>query len=225
MVKEVRWQVASGTETAALSLTVQGTENVSLMVAVVREQRADLAELSDIKGAGTNKSQVTVAGRPGVMVDSGGPELRSLYWSPVDGVGATLDLTGRTTLKLVDLAERVRFDTASGCRVPLRLTALPPGARLTSCAVSLPPADTGRRPSGTLGVGTASGEVLIKEYGGPEPIATTSDMVRQVYDLGGFSVLLTGANRLVLASIAGGLRRAGDPEAPITWPLDPLGSG
>ncbi|MBM0278007.1 hypothetical protein [Micromonospora tarensis] len=70
------------------------------------------------------------------MVHSDGPDGAPIwrrYWQPAPGVYAGASVPGPNEGPLYDAAEALRLDQAYACTGPLRLTALPTGARLTAC--------------------------------------------------------------------------------------------
>ncbi|MEW2428172.1 hypothetical protein AB0877_09175 [Micromonospora sp. NPDC047644] len=60
-----------------------------------------------------------------------------LRWQPVPGLYVRVAALGETSAEVRRAAAALRFDEARRCVAPFRLTALPPGARISACEVAV----------------------------------------------------------------------------------------
>ncbi|MEU8329959.1 hypothetical protein [Micromonospora sp. NPDC048839] len=60
-----------------------------------------------------------------------------LRWQPVPGLYVRVATLGETSADIQRAAAALRFDEARHCVAPIRLTALPPGARISACEVAV----------------------------------------------------------------------------------------
>jgi hypothetical protein len=173
---------------------------------------------------------------------------RILQWQPVAGVTVEVS-SGLDQTELLAVASKLRFDTASRCSVPLRLTALPSGAQLTACEVYFLGSQPGQPALGpqsglTIGRGAVDAIRLSVKTGRPLPAASFSaspttlpngwpagivgydgGAAMQIFDAGGFGVEIAasgGYGATDVATVGEGLRKSGDIAKPATWPADPL---
>ncbi|MEV1286824.1 hypothetical protein [Micromonospora sp. NPDC049679] len=192
----------------------------------------------------TGERQVRIGARSGTAQEwsERGYVQRVLRWNPVDGLEMRVTSTGVSTDELVALAESVRLDQATRCSAPVRVTALPPQARLLGCQSAWRWANGRALTTATLTVGRDGAAVGITIGSDPVPAAspTTEPTVLPsgtlpaldpsadpalTYGLEGHrvDVTVTGAyGHAEVGQVRAGLRRAGDPTDPSSWPTDPL---
>ncbi|WP_433114996.1 hypothetical protein [Micromonospora sp. CA-246542] len=184
------------------------------------------------------RTDVRVGDRPGVawFDPSGDQKLWVVRWQPADGLWAQLDTYAATSDEAIGTAGRVRFDGARRCVVPFRLEALPAGARLLECSVTLGRSEKGAFVEGSLVVGDDAGRWLtVRAQPAPGQQVRSADLVagpyrarRQGSDVlemtvepcfveafrKGWGNGYTEADGLV---ILGGYRPTGDLVRPDTW--------
>ena len=135
-VREVRWSVAEGVERLDLNVDPKFEEQW----ASVELTRGAVSKPSPWEGPPPSPEahrNVTVTGRPAVLTTypQNDRRLSALQWKPVDGVTATIRAQHVTEADVLAIAENLRLDTASGCRLPARLASAPAGTQLLGCQI------------------------------------------------------------------------------------------
>ncbi|GAA4470433.1 hypothetical protein [Phytohabitans houttuyneae] len=189
----------------------------------------------------------SVHGRPGWLtpLDAEGRS-HEPRWSPAEGMEASVLGDGLTAADTLAVAEAVRFDRRARCLTPVRVTALPPGAKLISCGLSpsvvyepeWQPGVMLRFVDGTSGIDLFLGgdpaapltfpEDLVPMEGGRTAWAARAKTL-VVYDLGGVRARVSVRGRYGRAEaelIADGLVRVpgAERERPATWSASLTGS-
>lgn len=265
-VATAQWAVADGVEKLTFYGSTEGvggakgnsaseyhaTVTMSAAGADVRPDRtaADLGTPSPVATqrpsiGGVAAAVETVVHRGGIL---DGQQETTVRWQPVAHVDVVVSVRGTIEpAAVVAFATGLRFDRATRCAVPLRLSSLPSGARVGGCAFRLsnfaaePGAGRGR---GDLLVSGPNGSTLEVRYLGPQspdPLAEPETTLANGWT---YSVVSTdgsvpGAPNAVirvhspwqleaqatgeymmddLLLLAGRLAQAGDPEDPQTWP-------
>ncbi|MFY1617325.1 hypothetical protein [Micromonospora sp. WMMD736] len=130
------------------------------------------------------RTDVRVGDRPGVawFDPSGDQKLWFVRWQPTDGLWAQLDTYAVTSDEATGTAGRVRFDGARRCVVPFHLEALPAGARLLECSVTLGRSERGAIAEGSLVVGDDAGRWLtVRAQPAPGHRVRSADLVAGPY--------------------------------------------
>ncbi|WP_420115719.1 hypothetical protein [Micromonospora sp.] len=91
------------------------------------DAESELVTAADFDGTVRTVAPAGPGGEPGWI----------LRWQPVAGLYARVTTVGPNDRDLRTVAQALRLDEAYRCATPLRLTALPPDARLARCAVNL----------------------------------------------------------------------------------------
>jgi hypothetical protein len=126
----VRWSSAPDHENAELS----GPGTTAFMISAVRS-RKDFGQTR----AGTSPEPIIVNGVWGTRetVKAGKIQQVVITWQPVAGLWAQAMVWGTSDDAAHRMVETVRFDRATRCAVPFRLTSIPAGMAVRQCSVSL----------------------------------------------------------------------------------------
>ncbi|MFC3501025.1 hypothetical protein ACFOOK_08620 [Micromonospora krabiensis] len=144
----VAWRSATGVESMRLDL---GGGRQAMVVVAADAFVAETGDPAQLRDVGVGRLSTGTADDD--RAPSGRPDYASLYrglahrldqvtngwvlrWQPVPGLYARVATTGDTAAEARRAATALRFDEARRCVAPIRLTALPPGARITECDVS-----------------------------------------------------------------------------------------
>ncbi|MEO3771877.1 hypothetical protein [Micromonospora sp. B9E7] len=124
----LEWNVGGGKETAKIDM---GGRTVTVELTSADVLRSTGAwNMPPLEGATANRYD-------GSVVHSDGPDgvpIWRRYWQPAPGVYAGASVPGPDEGPLHEAAAALRLDRAYACSGPLRLTDLPAGARVGSCA-------------------------------------------------------------------------------------------
>jgi len=251
-VNYVMWYTAAGVERVRLALKAPDGEMIFVNVEVARGAvpRPGLSGLNRAPRLAVSPSG-SIGGQQVMreLLTYKGWVERAVRWSPADGIEVRVSSMNLSSDDLVRLASRVRLDRAVGCRVPLRLTALPSDTSVTGCLMTLEP-DPGamgyraamgtqvltlRRGDSSMTV-TANNDTVkldghpgrtarpADETAGERP--ATGDRGPSVeFDLGDRHVIIetgTGYNRDDVRLVAAGIRPVGGRDRPHTWPERPV---
>jgi hypothetical protein len=253
------WSVQGGVEALDFSSASPAGYTESVRVRMAHGQTVPRPEQSDLDPSAPSEStrSVKVGDHTATLTTQTSPDLKAagsaspqvnyvLRWQPAPGVAVELS-SGLNQTDLLAVAKALRFDTASRCGIPLRLTALPPGAQATACEVFFPglpgQASGAPQPILTIGKGTKDA-ITLTVLDKPGPAASLSaspttlpngwpagivegqgGATMQIFDAGGFGVGVAatgGYGAAEVALVGEGLRKSGDLTKPATWPADPL---
>ncbi|GIF77261.1 hypothetical protein [Asanoa siamensis] len=179
-VRGVTWQSDAGVEKIDVSMSV---ENIDVSGQVLLWRGQNLGEFDNTAVPNTDTPTV-VDGHPAVLSReqfTAGPN-QWLTWHPADGLTAQVSLVATgglvaegteppslaSAVSVDDLeafANAVRLDSTTACSAPLRLTFVPPGARLEDCYGTISSTERGepiRAGALRLAVGQRA---LLVEYG------------------------------------------------------------
>jgi hypothetical protein len=208
----------------------------------------DLARLDgrvregEVTGTGTT-TDTTVGGRPATLQripteGADGDLAWVLRWQPVTGLWARVASYGPTDEAVRRAAAAVRFDEVRRCAVPFTLTALPLGAGVLSCELSVMPNEGSVDASLVVGVAEDVSMQVQIQYtpgrGGSRKTANTTVGGRAAFAYpGGDELELLGYEDSYVSvrigkgyrgydmaearRVSAGLRMA-DPGDPTTWP-------
>ncbi|GAA5182556.1 hypothetical protein GCM10023322_19810 [Rugosimonospora acidiphila] len=241
---EAEWRSLDGLE----DLNVQTTKALPFgdpgFKVQVSHQAQDLDKLSS-----GGRRAVRVGATTGTLSldQSQGISAAELRWQPVPGLWAQVQVTGGESAAL-RVANAVGFDRVSRCVVPFRLTSVPAGASVDSCAVAvmtsgatglmslhLPPSASGGASAGSdvtvevdRGVTVTKPNqkvggrpAMLREYQGD----AKHPVLQLDVDHAGYTVDLLAEGQYdpaVILDLANGFQDAGSPD-PRTWPADSLG--
>ena len=210
-----------------------GTKGTTSFMVNAARSKEDFGEPL-IKG---QAQAVTVNGRPATMAEMTRPESWIVTWQPADGFWAQAFASGHDRTDALRLAGAVRFDQATRCVVPFRLTAMPPGLAVMQCTVTL--TSTGPHPglqearwqigdgrryaSFSVGNGRETsklfrGEITVGPYrvlrqSGTWVFLTRPYFVQLMTAEGAHGPIPESAARALIA----GFRSTGTPEDPLSW--------
>ncbi|MDG4786368.1 hypothetical protein O7626_10580 [Micromonospora sp. WMMD1102] len=204
------------------------------------------------RSAEPEQRDATVGGLPATLyVYRVGPsEYSYLRWQPLPGVWAQVWGHGDASRvsDAVEVALRVRFDVAYRCVAPVRLSALPPNAKLLACRVELAGSDVpdnvgalSRLVGAVLTVGTGDDQAdidVVRRRGfvsaaemtlGEHPAWKTrnerGEWLIVAADFDGVDIELAGRGSYdypELTAIGEGIEIVDDPDNPVTWPTKPV---
>ncbi|HET6211794.1 MAG TPA: hypothetical protein VFE14_02865 [Micromonosporaceae bacterium] len=244
-VAGAQWQVMDAVESVDFAMTSGTGAPGHVSVSVARGAAPDPVR-SAAMATSTPRSidrPVQVGGRTATLTitTSGEYVERIVRWAPVDGVGAVVNAVMVSESELLEVAGAVRFDSASGCRVPVRLGALPAGAHLAECSMFLPGV-AGQPVTSSVVLTGPGGAVSVQTdapVAAPQPTASTvptplAHGLGGAWMDGGDYLIVSGVDRVwvsvsaagsygrdAIGLVAGGLAAAGDPANPGSWPVDP----
>ncbi|QLQ37530.1 hypothetical protein [Micromonospora robiginosa] len=231
----LRWQVAGAIESVSLDV------GEGRPVVVELTNSPDALRLSSAEGVPFDVSSLAVAGAfdgSTTRLTVAGMPLWVRQWQPAPGLYARASISAGADAGLATAAEALRLTEARRCTAPVRLSAFPDGARLSSCSVDV---DTFPKLLNVrLSVGGPGDEVMTVSYLYTDEAAptyspgNTSIGGRPAYlypkgdrlELLGFpkSRLLadfgwpqSGFDRQDAALVLGGADVASNPTDPATW--------
>jgi hypothetical protein len=171
-----------------------------------------------------------------------------LRWQPVDGLHAIVQVGGDDPAKAFALAAALRLDRAQRCAVPLRLTDVAAGTRVTVCRTVLRRAPAARGGVWVLSSVTihAPGAEPVNIWtedahrprhafdtaqfvanhtvrGQPAQWRTEDPIGLWVINFGAAEVFVSGAGEAESLRLVTGLQIAEDMGRPETWPQRPIG--
>jgi hypothetical protein len=127
----VGWSSMPGMERAR----VRGPGAMSFQIEIAQ----DSSSLKALAGP-TKSKAVEVGGRKGTLVTAAGKGPQTsfqLTWQPTTGVWARAIASGVTREKVLRMAEAVRFDQSTRCRLPFRLGRIPAEMTVHACELGL----------------------------------------------------------------------------------------
>jgi hypothetical protein len=164
------------------------------------------------------------------------PHSWAVRWQPAYGLWAHAKVWAPTWAEAESMLKQVRFDRATRCAVPFKLTYLPPGAAVRSCTVQL--STTGKTLVGNalLTVGDSSHQMVVSLVSGAMGPTKKPDLVQAgpyravehvnnswAMNIGEFRMisyiigLANESDKSEAIKTVGGFRMSGDPENPATW--------
>jgi hypothetical protein len=210
-----------------------GTDGTTSFMVNAARSKGDLGKPPTAGDA----QEVTVNGRPATMSEATDPGTWIVTWQPTDGFWAQAFASGYDRAEALQLAGSVRFDQATRCVVPFRLTAIPPGLAVRQCTVTLTSSgphpglqearwqvgDGRRHASFSVGNGRETsklfrGEVTVGPYrvlrqSGTWVFLARPYFVQLMTAEGGHGPIPESAARTLIA----GFRPVGTPEDPTSW--------
>ncbi|SDT47824.1 hypothetical protein [Actinoplanes derwentensis] len=135
--ESVTWGAGEGVE----SVEARGADVSSLFLLTRTAKKLDEADRTlGSSGEPVSPVDVLVADRPARVWqdgDHGDGGNWTVEWQPTGGLWARLQMVGSGQPELLAAAATLRFDAATRCALPFRLTVVPAGMRVLSCSVTL----------------------------------------------------------------------------------------
>ncbi|HEY7272578.1 MAG TPA: hypothetical protein VH502_07575 [Actinoplanes sp.] len=227
--ESARWASSKDFENAEF-FNAAGTKSFAVNVARSSDDFGKPSTVGDAQA-------VTVNGRPATIAAMTHAGTWIVTWQPADGFWAQAFSSGYDRADALRLAGSIRFDQATRCVVPFRLTAMPPGLAVQQCTVSL--SNSGPHPGlqdAFLQVGDGRRYADMSAYNGQD----ASKAFRGDVTVGRYRVLRQGGTWVFLAkpyfgnlstevgghgpipesaarALIAGFRPVGTPDDPLSW--------